>query len=124
MNKIRKTVRCSRNAGTIKTLSVTGLFAGVLLCMQVGDAQPPGHYSNSRKETAADTIQTGPLIRLDHTFAFTEGPVSDLAGNIYFTDQPNNAIWEYDTGGKFSRLILPSGLVTVTPLPLRYRWPS
>jgi gluconolactonase len=35
-------------------------------------------------------------------FAFTEGPAVDKKGNIYFTDQPNNKIWKYDTDGKLS----------------------
>lgn len=31
-------------------------------------------------------------------FDFTEGPVSDASGNVYFTDQPNNRIhkWSYE----------------------------
>jgi len=35
-------------------------------------------------------------------FAFTEGPAADQAGNVYFTDQPNNRIWKYDTMGKLA----------------------
>jgi gluconolactonase len=35
-------------------------------------------------------------------FAFTEGPAIDKKGNIFFTDQPNNKIWKYDTDGKLS----------------------
>jgi gluconolactonase len=35
-------------------------------------------------------------------FAFTEGPAVDKQGNIYFTDQPNDKIWRYDTDGKLS----------------------
>jgi gluconolactonase len=35
-------------------------------------------------------------------FAFTEGPAVDKKGNIFFTDQPNNRIWKYDTDGKLS----------------------
>ncbi|WP_224746492.1 SMP-30/gluconolactonase/LRE family protein [Mucilaginibacter rigui] len=35
-------------------------------------------------------------------FAFTEGPAVDKEGNIFFTDQPNNKIWKYDTDGKLS----------------------
>lgn len=33
-------------------------------------------------------------------FSFTEGPVPDDEGNVYFTDQPNNTImkWNYATG--------------------------
>lgn len=56
-----------------------------------------------------DTVKTGELIRLDRDFRFTEGPVSDKAGNIYFTDQPDNAIWKYTTEGKFSLFMQPAG---------------
>ncbi|RYY35702.1 MAG: SMP-30/gluconolactonase/LRE family protein [Sphingobacteriaceae bacterium] len=35
-------------------------------------------------------------------FIFTEGPAVDKQGNVYFTDQPNNKIWKYDTNGKLS----------------------
>lgn len=35
-------------------------------------------------------------------FAFTEGPAADQAGNVFFTDQPNNKIWKYSTDGKLS----------------------
>jgi gluconolactonase len=35
-------------------------------------------------------------------FKFTEGPSVDKKGNIYFTDQPNNAIWKYEVDGKLS----------------------
>ncbi|PWK79266.1 gluconolactonase [Mucilaginibacter oryzae] len=35
-------------------------------------------------------------------FSFTEGPAVDKKGNVYFTDQPNNKIWKYDTDGKLS----------------------
>ena len=32
---------------------------------------------------------------LSRQFAFTEGAAVDKAGNVFFTDQPNNRIWEY-----------------------------
>src|SRR3984885_15694996 len=35
-------------------------------------------------------------------FSFTEGASVDKKGNIFFTDQPNDKIWEYDTDGKLS----------------------
>ncbi len=35
-------------------------------------------------------------------FSFTEGPSVDKKGNVFFTDQPNNKIWEYSTDGKLS----------------------
>ncbi|PSL43088.1 gluconolactonase [Chitinophaga niastensis] len=42
-------------------------------------------------------------------FAFTEGPAADKKGNIFFTDQPNNKIWKYDTNGKLSVFLEKAG---------------
>lgn len=42
-------------------------------------------------------------------FSFTEGPAADAAGNVFFTDQPNNRIWKYGTDGKLSIFMEPSG---------------
>jgi len=35
-------------------------------------------------------------------FSFTEGPTADKKGDVYFTDQPNDKIWKYDTEGKLT----------------------
>src|ERR1700761_99786 len=35
-------------------------------------------------------------------FSFTEGASVDKKGNIFFTDQPNDKIWEYSTDGKLT----------------------
>ena len=35
-------------------------------------------------------------------FGFTEGASVDKRGNVFFTDQPNNRIWEYDVHGRLS----------------------
>jgi gluconolactonase len=42
-------------------------------------------------------------------FTFAEGPAVDKGGNIFFTDQQNNKIWEYDTLGKLSVFMDTSG---------------
>ncbi len=36
------------------------------------------------------------LMKIKQVFSFTEGPVADKGGKVYFTDQPNNKIWRYD----------------------------
>ena len=46
---------------------------------------------------------------VSHQFAFTEGPAVDQAGNVFFTDQPNDKIWQYDTSGKLSVFLEKSG---------------
>ncbi|MGB7842327.1 MAG: SMP-30/gluconolactonase/LRE family protein, partial [Salinimicrobium sp.] len=33
---------------------------------------------------------------LSEDFEFTEGPATDEAGNVYFTDQPNNKIHKWN----------------------------
>jgi gluconolactonase len=48
------------------------------------------------------------LVLIDSSFTFTEGASTDKAGNIFFTDQPNNKIWEYDTAGRLSVFLYPS----------------
>ncbi|GAB3889273.1 SMP-30/gluconolactonase/LRE family protein [Spirosoma agri] len=40
--------------------------------------------------------------KISSQFTFTEGPTVDKKGNIYFTDQPNDKIWKYDTDGKLA----------------------
>ena len=42
-------------------------------------------------------------------FKFTEGPASDVAGNVFFTDQPNDRILKWDLEGKLSTFLQPSG---------------
>ncbi len=42
------------------------------------------------------------LQQVSKQFTFTEGPAVDKKGVIYFTDQPNDKIWKYNTDGKLS----------------------
>ncbi|MDB6131284.1 MAG: hypothetical protein JWM04_2391, partial [Verrucomicrobiales bacterium] len=42
-------------------------------------------------------------------FNFTEGPATDKAGNVYFTDQPNDRIVKWTTDGKFTDWMKPAG---------------
>ncbi|MGZ3945551.1 MAG: SMP-30/gluconolactonase/LRE family protein [Mucilaginibacter sp.] len=56
-----------------------------------------------------DTPQRGGLYNateqpklISKQFSFTEGASVDKKGNVFFTDQPNNKIWEYSADGKLS----------------------
>ncbi len=42
------------------------------------------------------------LERLAGGFGFTEGPAVDAAGNVFFTDQPNNRIYRWSVDGQLS----------------------
>ncbi len=49
------------------------------------------------------------LEKLADGFTFTEGPAVDAAGNVYFTDQPNDRILKWSLDGKLSTFMQPSG---------------
>jgi putative heme-binding domain-containing protein len=49
------------------------------------------------------------LEKLSGGFKFTEGPAADAAGNVFFTDQPNDRILKWGTDGKLSTFMQPSG---------------
>jgi gluconolactonase len=40
---------------------------------------------------------------------FTEGPTTDAAGNVYFTDQPNDRILKWSVDGRLSTFAQPAG---------------
>ena len=80
-----------------------------LLSLFMVFSQGPVLCQGSRAGSATGPVRAGKLIKLDHRFAFTEGPVSDKKGNLYFTDQPNNAIWKYTVKGQFSLFMQPAG---------------
>jgi len=42
-------------------------------------------------------------------FSFTEGCSRDKEGNVFFTDQPNDKIWRYDTEGKMTLFMDKTG---------------
>ena len=49
------------------------------------------------------------LTLISDQFSFTEGPATDAEGNVYFTDQPNNDIWIYNTNGELIHFMDNSG---------------
>jgi len=46
---------------------------------------------------------------ISRQFSFTEGASVDKRGNVFFTDQPNNRIWEYDVHGRLSVFLDSAG---------------
>lgn len=64
-------------------------------------------HANAQTRPLFDTASKAQLV--SKQFKFTEGPAVDKQGNIFFTDQPNNKIWEYDTNGKLSVFLDTAG---------------
>lgn len=65
---------------------------------------PPLHPQPSRVLAPGAQVE-----KLAGDFLFTEGPTTDKAGNVYFVDQPNDRILEYDTTGRLTTFMQPSG---------------
>jgi gluconolactonase len=62
--------------------------------------------------TAAESNIIAPgatLQKLAGDFAFTEGPAGDRAGNVFFTDQPNDRILKWSIDGKLTTFMQPCG---------------
>jgi gluconolactonase len=49
------------------------------------------------------------LTKLAGDFKFTEGPTCDAAGNVFFTDQPNDRIMKWSVDGVLSTFLQPAG---------------
>lgn len=47
--------------------------------------------------------------KLSGAFEFTEGPAADGAGNVFFTDQPNDRIMKWSIEGELTTFMQPSG---------------
>jgi gluconolactonase len=63
--------------------------------------------STFAQQAPYDTLNKPQLI--SKQFSFTEGASVDKKGNVFFTDQPNNKIWEYSTDGKLSVFLDSAG---------------
>lgn len=62
---------------------------------------------NAQSSPLFDTLSKPTLI--SRQFSFTEGASVDKKGNVFFTDQPNNKIWEYGTDGKLTLFLDSAG---------------
>jgi gluconolactonase len=73
-----------------------------------GTSAPQAPQSKS-KESNSLVAPGARLEKLSGDFKFTEGPAADAAGNVYFTDQPNDRILKWSTDGKLTTFMEPCG---------------
>jgi gluconolactonase len=58
---------------------------------------------SAEAQTGESLIAPGAKVeKVADGFRFTEGPAADRWGNVYFTDQPNDRIFIWSTGGELS----------------------
>ncbi len=83
--------------------------SGMLFLIQ-GKAKENVHLNIPMQDTSSNIIADGAKPKLvTDQFSFTEGPAVDKEGNIFFTDQPNDKIWKYDTEGQLSVFLDKTG---------------
>ncbi|WDQ15408.1 SMP-30/gluconolactonase/LRE family protein [Rhodopirellula sp. P2] len=72
-------------------------------------ADEPG--SNAPAPHSRSVVQTDATLKLvGDSYKFTEGPIADDDGNVYFTDQPNDRIVRYDAAtGQLTDWMSPCG---------------
>ncbi len=86
-------------------LSMKYLLSGLLAILSYGVmAQAPAFDSGA--VVAEGAIRP---ILVSHQFAFTEGASVDRNGNVFFTDQPRNKIWEYTVDGELALFMDSAG---------------
>lgn len=85
------------------TKSIISISCVVVLCLQAG-CQRSCCLKDKSIVAEGATLQ-----EVSTEFTFTEGPAADAAGNVYFTDQPNNRIMIYTAGGKLKTFMQPAG---------------
>lgn len=69
-------------------------------------------WISSQAVQAANSLVLAPdakLQTLSTEFKFTEGPTCDAAGNVFFTDQPNDRIMKWSVEGRLSTFKQPAG---------------
>ena len=67
-------------------------------------------FASNASAQETDLIAPGVKVeKLHGDFKFTEGPIADKDGNVYFSDIPNNRIHKYSVDGKLGTFIEKSG---------------
>lgn len=66
--------------------------------------------ASAQQARTLNVVAPGAELKLvSKQFAFSEGPAVNKKGDIYFTDQPNDKIWKYDTKGRLSLFMDKTG---------------
>ncbi len=76
------------------------VFVAVILSLSIGV------FTTANASVVADGAKPQ---KIAAGYSFTEGPAVDAAGNVFFTDQPNNKIMKLSTDGTISTFLSPCG---------------
>lgn len=66
-------------------------------------------FNSFQLQAQSDLFVQEDLKLISSQFKFTEGCTPDKAGNVYFTDQPNDKLWKYGVDGKLTVFLDKTG---------------
>lgn len=84
---------------------ITGIFSFVTLIILFACTGSTAATNTTVADITADSDIVAPGVTptlVSRQFTFTEGASADKEGNVFFTDQPNDKIWEYSVDGKLT----------------------
>ena len=86
------------------------LFPGCFFILFIAAFTKNNIVKNVQRKQEDSVIAKGATLqKISNQFSFTEGASVDKKGNVFFTDQPNDKIWKYDTEGKLSVFLDKTG---------------
>ena len=68
-----------------------------------------GLWSQNLHDSIPLVAKNASLKKISGDFLFTEGPIADKAGNVFFTDQPNDRIMKWEQAQGITEYMKPSG---------------
>jgi len=102
---------CANDVCTIKMyfMKILSLLTGLFFIIYISAFTKNNVVKNSLPAQDSVVAQGAVLKKISDQFSFTEGASVDKHGNVFFTDQPNDKIWKYDTEGKLSVFLDKTG---------------
>lgn len=104
-----KKTNCTIDNTRLARQPVSGAMAGIILLAILGVSTTIAAGNFSAKPGQGVVADGAKLEKLAGDFLFTEGPTADKAGNVFFTDQPNDRIMKWSIEGKLSTFKQPAG---------------
>jgi gluconolactonase len=90
-------------------MKILSLPTSLLLIVSISAFTKTHVVKNVQSRQDSVVAKGAVLKKISGQFSFTEGASVDKQGNVFFTDQPNDKIWKYDTDGKLSVFLDKTG---------------
>jgi gluconolactonase len=90
-------------------MKILTLLTGLFFIISISAFTKNNIVKNIQQSQDSVVAKGAVLKKISDQFSFTEGASVDKNGNVFFTDQPNDKVWKYDTDGKLSVFLDKTG---------------